>query len=339
GQQLDPHPCRLAVEAVGDLLQRLVGDGVGERFVQFGVQLAEQLGIPSRGGVDDALADLAQLVGDVTWNRVLEEVGDQLRQLDPQGVHVAHPLQVDRRHGGAPAFATDHQPVDPQHRQRLTNRGPADSELLGDRLLSARRPRGQGAETYALAQPSAPHEPRSGCLRTPRRSRALSAALPAAGRGDISGRAVPRRSPRRWSARACQTSWQAFLIGAGASPRTEYRIRRLLDPVCIQKEFFPDSQCIASGCRLRFFRSDREETPVDLNAKTATRTLALLAVLALALAACGGGGGGGDTSADGTTAETTGDGDGSPLAERFPDGVVRIGIANEVPYGYEGEDG
>jgi len=78
---------------------------------------------------------------------------------------------------------------------------------------------------------------------------------------------------------------------------------------------------------------------VDLNAKTATRTLALLAVLALALAACGGGGGGGDTSADGTTAETTGDGDGSPLAERFPDGVVRIGIANEVPYGYEGEDG
>ncbi len=76
-------------------------------------------------------------------------------------------------------------------------------------------------------------------------------------------------------------------------------------------------------------------------ATTATRLVALLAVLALALAACGGGSGGGDdTAADGTSSETTGDGGGdSSLAEMFPDGVVRIGIANEVPYGYEGEDG
>src|SRR5690606_17674738 len=104
--------------------------------------------------------------------------------------------------------------------------------------------------------------------------------------------------------------------------------------------FFPDSRCITSGCRLRFFRSDREETPVKPRATTANRVLALLAVLALALAACGGGDSGDGTAADGTSSETSGGGGGdSPLAERFPDGVVRIGIANEVPYGYEGEDG
>ena len=75
-------------------------------------------------------------------------------------------------------------------------------------------------------------------------------------------------------------------------------------------------------------------------ATTANRVLALLAVLALALAACGGGDSGDGTAADGTSSETSGGGGGdSPLAERFPDGVVRIGIANEVPYGYEGEDG
>jgi len=76
------------------------------------------------------------------------------------------------------------------------------------------------------------------------------------------------------------------------------------------------------------------------------RLLGLLAVLSLVLAACGGGdeGGAGDTAApdtgtDDTTAPEGGDGDGDALAEMFPEGVVRIGIANEVPYGYEGEDG
>src|SRR5690606_6742633 len=121
---------------------------------------------------------------------------------------------------------------------------------------------------------------------------------------------------------------------------TDYRISSRSDPFGIQEEFFPDSRCITSGCRLRFFRSDREETPVKPRATTANRVLALLAVLALALAACGGGDSGDGTAADGTSSETSGGGGGdSPLAERFPDGVVRIGIANEVPYGYEGEDG
>lgn len=66
-----------------------------------------------------------------------------------------------------------------------------------------------------------------------------------------------------------------------------------------------------------------------------------VSVLALAMAACGGG-------ADTTTAPvgTTGPGttsEPSPteggLTEMFPEGTVRIGIANEVPYGYEGPDG
>jgi polar amino acid transport system substrate-binding protein len=59
------------------------------------------------------------------------------------------------------------------------------------------------------------------------------------------------------------------------------------------------------------------------------RLLSILAVLALLVAACGGddGEGGGD-----------GDGEGE-LAELFPDGSVTIGIANEIPYGYEDESG
>ena len=59
------------------------------------------------------------------------------------------------------------------------------------------------------------------------------------------------------------------------------------------------------------------------------RLLAILAVLALIVAACGGddGEGGGDGNGDGE------------LAELFPDGSVTIGIANEIPYGYEDESG
>jgi polar amino acid transport system substrate-binding protein len=69
-----------------------------------------------------------------------------------------------------------------------------------------------------------------------------------------------------------------------------------------------------------------------------TRLLAILAVLSLTLAACGDGDGDtaeptdpGDTAADGDAA-----GDGL-LAELQESGTVTIGIANEVPYGYEDE--
>lgn len=57
----------------------------------------------------------------------------------------------------------------------------------------------------------------------------------------------------------------------------------------------------------------------------AWRLLAVFAALAIVVAACGtdGGEGGGE----------------GELAELFPDGSVTIGIANEVPYGFEGEDG
>jgi polar amino acid transport system substrate-binding protein len=59
------------------------------------------------------------------------------------------------------------------------------------------------------------------------------------------------------------------------------------------------------------------------------RLLSVLAVLALIVAACGGddGEGGGDGNGDGE------------LAGLFPDGSVTIGIANEIPYGYEDESG
>jgi len=74
------------------------------------------------------------------------------------------------------------------------------------------------------------------------------------------------------------------------------------------------------------------------------RLLSILAVLALVVAACGtedgegGGDGDGTTTGDGTDTTAPADG-GGDLTEMFPDGVVRIGIANEVPYGFEGEDG
>jgi polar amino acid transport system substrate-binding protein len=69
----------------------------------------------------------------------------------------------------------------------------------------------------------------------------------------------------------------------------------------------------------------------------AWRLLAMFAVLAMVVAACGGddGEGGGDGS---DTTAAAGDG-GGELAEMFPDGSVRIGIANEIPYGYEDDNG
>jgi polar amino acid transport system substrate-binding protein len=67
----------------------------------------------------------------------------------------------------------------------------------------------------------------------------------------------------------------------------------------------------------------------------------LLGVLALLVAACGGG----ETAdtieplTDTTTSETAPVEGEAALTDMFPDGTVRIGIANEVPYGYEDEDG
>jgi polar amino acid transport system substrate-binding protein len=72
------------------------------------------------------------------------------------------------------------------------------------------------------------------------------------------------------------------------------------------------------------------------------RLLSILAVLALVVAACGtddgDGGGDGTTPGDGTDTTAPADG-GGDLAELFPDGSVTIGIANEIPYGYEDESG
>lgn len=73
------------------------------------------------------------------------------------------------------------------------------------------------------------------------------------------------------------------------------------------------------------------------------RVLALLAAFTLVVAACGDDD---DTSADGggdDTSDTDG-GDDAPaadglLGELQSDGTIKVGIANEVPYGFEDEDG
>ncbi|MFP5333660.1 MAG: ectoine/hydroxyectoine ABC transporter substrate-binding protein EhuB, partial [Acidimicrobiia bacterium] len=68
-----------------------------------------------------------------------------------------------------------------------------------------------------------------------------------------------------------------------------------------------------------------------------SRTAWLLALLALVIAACGGGDAGESTTTTGGDTDTTASGD---LLSRLQEsGTVRIGIANEVPYGYEDEDG
>jgi polar amino acid transport system substrate-binding protein len=68
--------------------------------------------------------------------------------------------------------------------------------------------------------------------------------------------------------------------------------------------------------------------------------LSILAVLALVVAACGteDGEGGGDGDGADTTAPADGGGDGSLLEEIQESGTVTVGIANEVPYGYEDEE-
>lgn len=69
------------------------------------------------------------------------------------------------------------------------------------------------------------------------------------------------------------------------------------------------------------------------------RLLAVLAVLAMVVAACGGDGEGGDDGDGEDGADTTASGgDGGLLEELQEAGTVTVGIANEVPYGYEDED-
>ncbi|HEY7823997.1 MAG TPA: ectoine/hydroxyectoine ABC transporter substrate-binding protein EhuB [Acidimicrobiia bacterium] len=70
---------------------------------------------------------------------------------------------------------------------------------------------------------------------------------------------------------------------------------------------------------------------------TAWRLLSVFAILALVVAACGSDDGEG--ADDGGDTDTTADGgDGSLLEELREAGTVTIGIANEVPYGYEDEE-
>lgn len=76
----------------------------------------------------------------------------------------------------------------------------------------------------------------------------------------------------------------------------------------------------------------------------AWRMLSALAVLALLVAACGGEEGGGDGDGSDTTADASGttsasgEGEGGGLlAELQEAGSITVGVANEIPYGYEDE--
>lgn len=75
---------------------------------------------------------------------------------------------------------------------------------------------------------------------------------------------------------------------------------------------------------------------------TAWRLLSVFAILALVVAACGSDGeGGGDADGDTETTAASddgGDAEGGLLAQLQEAGTVTIGIANEVPYGYEDEE-
>src|SRR5690606_8298515 len=62
------------------------------------------------------------------------------------------------------------------------------------------------------------------------------------------------------------------------------------------------------------------------------------AALAMVLAACGDDDGGDEGSGDGGS-EDGGDGGGGLLAELQESGSITIGIANEVPFGFVGDDG
>jgi polar amino acid transport system substrate-binding protein len=67
------------------------------------------------------------------------------------------------------------------------------------------------------------------------------------------------------------------------------------------------------------------------------RMVGLLAVFAAVLASCGGGTGTNDRAADECPAPE--DGAGGKLAEARQQGFIKVGFANEVPYGFEGPDG
>ena len=72
------------------------------------------------------------------------------------------------------------------------------------------------------------------------------------------------------------------------------------------------------------------------------RTATIVASLALLTSACGGDGDDGGSSEEATSTEAGGEatgGGGSLLEELQASGSITVGIANEVPYGYEDEDG
>jgi polar amino acid transport system substrate-binding protein len=71
--------------------------------------------------------------------------------------------------------------------------------------------------------------------------------------------------------------------------------------------------------------------------KSTTRLLALFAALALVAAACGGDDAAPTTAAPGDDAPPADDG-GGLLADLQESGTITVGIANEVPYGYEDEE-
>lgn len=73
---------------------------------------------------------------------------------------------------------------------------------------------------------------------------------------------------------------------------------------------------------------------MNLNKRgTVWRLIAVLAVLALVLAACGG-----DDEGSGDTGDGGDGGGDSLLAQLQESGTITVGIANEIPYGYEDEE-
>ena len=76
------------------------------------------------------------------------------------------------------------------------------------------------------------------------------------------------------------------------------------------------------------------------NRGVAWRLLAIFAVLAMVVAACGSDDGGDAEDGDGDTSDTTAAAgeEGSLLEELQEAGSITVGVANEVPYGYEDEE-
>jgi len=75
------------------------------------------------------------------------------------------------------------------------------------------------------------------------------------------------------------------------------------------------------------------------NRGVAWRLLSIFAVLAMVVAACGSDDeGGGEGDGGDTTAPADGGGEGNLLEELQEAGTITVGVANEVPYGYEDEE-